>query len=888
MTNSRPLRALLHRLAHFLRKEGPDGEFSAELESHLQLHVEENLRSGMSSAEARRLALLKLGGVEQTKQNYRERRSLPMLETLVQDLKFAFRMLRKSPGFSFVAVLTLALGIGANTAIFSLVNGVLLLPLPYANPSRLVATTSDYPKGAFVAMRDRSRSMTFAANTDLTDFTLTGLDSPELLIGSCVSANWFTVLGVRPEIGRTFHDGEDQPGKDNVVILSYSLWQRRFGSDANILGRAIQLEGQDREIVGIMPPNFTYPSPKTELWIPLHLDPSKTGDYWGDSYMSVLARLLPGVSLAQARSELAALRPQVLASFAWPMPNDSFKNSTVMPLQNLLVLDVQPKLLILLAAVGLLLLIACANVANLLLARATTRQREIAVRTALGAGRGRIIRQLVTESVLLAVLGGCLGLLAAYFGLSVLKSTLPADTPRLATVVVDSRVLFFTAVLALLTGLAFGAMPATGSSKVDLVEALKTAGAKGQSEKSHRLTRGLIIGEVAVACVLVIGAGLLVKSLWNLANSNQGYRPEAIFTARISPNKSFCDIPGRCQTFYNDLLSHVRALPGVIAAAASDGLPLSGIWQTIPSDVEGFTVKPGAHVPMLMERVVSPEYLGLLRIPLLQGRAFADADSAPNAERVALVAKSTAERFWPGKSPIGEHIKPRWLNTWWTIVGVVGDVKEDTMTTNHPDWLDGEIYTPYGPHSIASRGPEAPPAAMTLLVRTSGDSSQLGPELRGLVAGLNPEIPVSQMQTLPGWIDQAVAGPRSTASLFSILALLALLLGAVGIYGVISYFVSQRTREIGIRLALGARRKEVLLMIIRQSATLALLGVTLGLIGALLLTRLMASLLYGVAASDPITYIVVAILLLIVALAASFIPARRAMRVDPVVALRYE
>jgi putative ABC transport system permease protein len=570
------------------------------------------------------------------------------------------------------------------------------------------------------------------------------------------------------------------------------------------------------------------------------------------------------------------------------MPDDSFKNSTVMPLQNLLVFDVKPKLIILLVAVGLLLLIACANVANLLLARAATRQREIAVRTALGAARGRIIRQLVTESVLLAVLGGGLGLLVAYYGLSLLKTTLPADTPRLATVVVDARVLAFTAVLAVLTGLAFGAMPAAGSSKVDLVDALKTAGAKGQSEKSHRLSRGLIIGEVAVAAVLVIGAGLLVKSLWNLANSNQGYRPEGIFTARISPNDSFCESLGRCQAFYNDLLASVRALPGVTAAAASDGLPLSGIWQTIPSDIDGYTIKPGAHVPMLMERVVSPEYLHLMNIPLFQGRAFTAADSAPDAERVVLIAKTTAERFWPGKNPIGQHIKPRWINTWWTVIGVVGDVKEDTMTTNHPDWIDGEMYTPYGAHAIAGRGPEAPPAAMTLFVRASGDSSQIGAELRGLVAGINQEVPVSQMQTLPGWISQAVAGPRSTASLFSIFAALALLLGAVGIYGVISYFVAQRTREIGIRLALGARGKEVLFMIVGQSARLALLGVSIGLAGALLLTRLMGSLLYGVAPSDPLIYIVVAALLLMVALAASYAPARRAMRVDPVVALRHD
>jgi putative ABC transport system permease protein len=431
-------------------------------------------------------------------------------------------------------------------------------------------------------------------------------------------------------------------------------------------------------------------------------------------------------------------------------------------------------------------------------------------------------------------------------------------------------------------------MPANGASKVDLTKTLRTGGDKDESQGANRLSRSLVVGEVAVAAVLVIAAGLLVKSLWKLSNTNTGFHQEYILTARITPNQSFCAVAGRCQVFYEDLLNRMRALPGVKDAAAVNGLPLSGTWETVPSDVEAHTIAPGSHVPMLLERVITPEYLRLMGIPLLQGRAFTNADAAQNAERITLISKSTAERYWPGKDPIGMHVKPRWMNDWWTVVGVVGDVKENSLTRNVPEWIDGEVYMPYGPHAIQGRGDESAPAELTLLLRTSESQIQIGGELQSVVAELNRDVPVSQIQTLHGWVSEAAAGPRSTASLFSIFAALALALGAVGIYGVISYSVAQRTREIGIRMALGARRREVLLLIVGQSARLALLGVVIGLAGALLLTRLMASLLYGVGTSDPATYAGVAMLLLVVALAAAFLPARRAMRMDPAIALRHE
>ena len=884
----RRAKAFLSRLGALFGRARRERDLTAEMESHLAMHVQDNLRKGMSAQAAKREALMKLGGIEQTKELYRERRSLPVLETLLQDLHFSLRMVRKNSGFAIVAVLTLALGIGANTAIFSLVNGVLLRPLPYPDPDHLIGATNYYPKGPYVVMRDRSRTMDLAAYTDSTEFNLTSVDTPVRLVGSSVSANWFTVLGVTTESGRVFHPGEDQPGQDASVILSYSLWQRRFGGDPGIVGHSILLDGESRTVVGIMPASFRVPSPKTELWVPLRLDIRSKGDYWGSSYMPLIARLRAGATIEQARQELKALRPQIFANYAWPMPKDAWAQSTMLPIHELMVGDVRAKLVILLGAVGLLLLIACANVANLLLARATTREKEIALRTALGAGRWRIVRQLITESLLLAVLGAALGLFLAYYGLSALKATLPADTPRLTDVSVDASVLIFTAVLAVVTGLLFGLLPALGASRVDVNKSLKAGGEKSGTARAHRLSGGLIVGEVAIAVVLVIGAGLLVKSLWNLSNTNTGFRHEYILTARITPNESFCEVPGRCQEFYRQLVERVRTLPGVKGAATVDGLPLSGIWETIPSDIEGYTVNPGDHVPMLMERVITPDYLRMMQIPLLQGRAFTEADAGDSSQRVALITRATAEHFWPRQKPVGKHFKPRWLKDWWTVVGIVGDVRESSLTQNIPDWIDGEMYTPYGPHAIAGRGPERAPAEATLLLLTSEDHLQSASALQSVVAELNREVPVSQVQTLSGWISEAAAGPRSTTSIFLLFATLAVVLGAVGIYGVISYSVAQRTREIGIRIALGARRSEVLLLILRQSARLALAGIVLGMAGALLLTRLMTGLLYGVAASDPATYASVAALLAAVALAASYLPARRAMRVDPVVALRYE
>jgi putative ABC transport system permease protein len=859
-----------------------------EIASHLKMAASDREARGESPAQASRLARRELGNAAVIQDVTHDQWGWTWLETLLQDLRYGARTLRKNPGFTMVAVLTLALGIGANTAIFSLVNGVLLQPLPYPQPARLVGTTEYYPQGALEVMREQSQTMQLVGVSDNGEFNLTGSGDPVRLIGNSVSADFFSVLGAQPARGRTFQQGEDQPGKDHEVILSRALWQRRFQSDPNIVGRWITLEGVDRQVIGVMPADFRFPSPKTELWVPLNMDPRNIGTYWGDSYMSLIGRLRPGATLEQARAELKTMRPRVLAAFAWRMPDESFVTGTVVSLEEAIVGDARGKLLILLGAVGLLLLIACANVANLLLARATTREKEVALRVALGAGRWRILRQLITESVLLSVLGAALGLVVAVYGLSIMKTALPPDTPRLADVGLNGHVLTFTAVLAILTGIVFGLVPALGASRVDMTETLKSGGQRSATRGNHRASRLLVVGEVAISMILVVAAGLLVKSLWILSGTSPGFHSEHVVTARITPNESFCEVPGRCLAFYNELLERTRALPDVQDAAAVNGLPLGGGAEIIPSAVEARPAPAGAHVPMLWEKIITPDYLRIMKIPLLRGRAFTEADAGPDSQAVVLVSKATAERFWPGRDAVGEHIRPNWEKDWRTVVGVVGDVREFNIKRDSATWIDGVIYTPYGPHAIRGSGAAAPPSDMTLVIGTSGDRVQIAGELRNVVAGLNNQVPVSQVSTLKSWVSEAMAEPRSTSALFAVFATLALLLGSVGIYGVVSYSVAQRTREIGIRMALGARRQEVLMLVVGQGVKLALAGVAIGIAGGLMLTRLMRGLLYGVHATDPVTYSAVALLLLLVALAACFIPARRAMQVDPMVALRYE
>jgi predicted permease len=804
------------------------------------------------------------------------------MQTLWQDIRYSLRMLAKSPGFSAVAILTLGLGIGANTSIFSLVDGILLQPLPYSDPKQLVSVTGSYPRGAFVAMRAQVHTLDVATYAEGHEFNLTGLGEPVRLAGTFVSAELFSILGARPELGRTFYPGQDAAGQDHYVILSHALWQQRFAADSAIVGRSIELEGVSRQVVGVMPESFRFPSPKTQLWIPLHNDPRVVFDYWAGDFMPVVGRLRPGAKISEARAEIRMFQSQVFALFPWPMPAAWNADLSVVPLQSGMVANVRVRLVLLLAAVGLVLLIACANVANLTLSRAATREREINIRFALGAGRQRIVRQLLTESVLLASLGGLLGLFFATTGVSLLRAALPADTPRLADVHINWQVLVFTGALAIVTGLIFGLAPALQSSRPGFTDALKSGGRGIPISVSQRLRNSLVVAEVAFAVLLVISAGLLMRSFWALSHVNPGFRPEQVVTARVTPDESLCSDAARCLAFYQSVLEQVQNSPGVTAASFVNTLPLGGRVSKRSLEIEGLA--SGEISPLFWLNIITPDYFRVMGISMLAGRPFNDSDiaSAP----VAILTAETARRFWPNQDAVGKHVRLLDEKEWRTVVGVIQDIRAYDLQRNVPNWIGGTAYVPY--NRTATLETRRIPAEMTVAIRTASDDPQTGAMLRRVVSDLNPQVPVSEVKTMSTVVSEAVATPASTTSLFVAFASLALVLGMIGIYGVLSFLVSKRTREIGIRLALGAQRRDVLLLIMKEGAKFSFMGIALGVAGAIAVTRLLASELYGVSATDPVTYLGVAVVMILITLLACYIPTRRAMRVDPMTALRYE
>ncbi|HTT17570.1 MAG TPA: ABC transporter permease [Candidatus Sulfotelmatobacter sp.] len=804
----------------------------------------------------------------------------------MHDIRFGLRQLHKSLGFTTVAAFTIALGIGANTAIFSLVSGILLRPLPYPGPAELVEVNATYPKGAFTAMRQQVQTMDIAAYAEGHEFNLTHVGDPVRLTGTAVSAELFSVLGTPAHIGRTFHPGEDAPGQDNYVVLGYDLWQQRFGSDPSIVGRSIDLEGVPRQVLGVMPADFHFPSAKTQLWVPLHNEPNNPATYWAGDFMPVIGRLRPGFTMAQASAEVRLFQSHVFDLFPWTMPKAWNADITVIALQNGMVADVRTRLLLLLGAVGVILLIACANVANLTLSRAASRQKEMGIRSALGAGRQRIARQLLTESVLLSGVGALLGFMLAVFGLSALKSLLPSDTPRLFDVHVDWRVLLFTVALAGFTGLAFGLAPALEASRTALIESLNAAGRGAAASVSRRLRGSLAIAEVALSIMLVIAAGLLIRSFRALSRVDTGFRPERLLTARITPDQSFCSDPQRCLAFYRDLVDRVRSQPGVSQAAVVNTLPLSGRVAKRSFDIENFSSPTLANSqPLIWLDIVSSDYFRVMGIPLASGRWFNQGDES-GGPPVVVVSASTAKRFWPNGDAVGRHVRFVGENNWRTVVGIVADVRAYDLQNNEPTFMRGTAYVPYTPAATLEDG--RLPAEMTIAVRTASDNGETANLLHNTLAGAAPNIPITEFRAMRTVVSEATSTSASTTLLFTAFASIALILGIVGVYGVLSYLVSRRRREMGVRMALGAQRRDVLWLVMKEGAKFAAGGITLGLAGAFLVARLLSSQLYGVSPMDSLTYISVAVVVAIVTLAACYIPARRAMAIDPIIALRYD
>jgi putative ABC transport system permease protein len=783
------------------------------------------------------------------------------------------------------AVITLALGIGANTAIFSVVNTVLLQPLPFKESDRLVivweeGTAQGFPRNSvsasnYIDWRDQNQVFEGMSILGRMNFNLTGVGEPERIDGRRVSANLFDLLGVQPRLGRAFLPEEDQPGSNRVVVLSHGLWQRRFGSNANIIGQPLTLNGQSFTVVGVMPPHFQFPSPQDELWVPIAFTSQEAANRGNNSY-EVIARIKPGVILEQAQAEMNTIAARLKQQYPDVVKSNG---SVVIPLREHLVGDIKPALLVLLGAVGFVLLIACANVANLLLARAAVRQKEVAVRIALGASRLRLIRQFLIESVLLAALGGVGGLLLALWGVSLLKAFIPENISQVQSITVDAKVLVFTLLVSLMTGLIFGLAPAMQSSRVNLNETLKEGGRDSASGSHGNRIRGLlVIAEVAVSLVLLIGAGLLINSFLRLLNVDSGFRADNLLTINVVlPELKYPD-QARRTAFYSDLLSRIEALPGVQSAAVTNYIPLTLQGDTFGISIEGRPDPGPAERPDVVTRVISPKYFSTMGIELLQGREFGEEDRA-DSPRVAVISETMARRLWPGEDPVGKRIKPGPPDSpvpWRTIIGVVKDVRQFELNA------DPKLQMYYCYVQPAFFVPSY------LVVKTDVEPVSLAAAVRGAVWEIDKDQPVSNIRTMKEVLSESIARQRFSMLLLGIFAAVALALAAVGIYGVMSYSAAQHTREIGIRMALGAQSRDVLKLAIGQGMKLALAGVAVGLIGAFALTRLIESLLFGVSTTDPATFALVTFLLIAVALSACYIPARRATKVDPMIALRYE
>jgi predicted permease len=886
------LKRLRLRLRALLHKAEMERELDEELRFHLEKEIEQNRARGMSAEEARFAALRSFGGVEQVKEESRDVRGVRFVEELWQDLRYGARMLRKKPGFTLIAIVTLALGIGANTTIFSVVNAVWLRSLPYPEADQLALVwhrnlkqlagvdNADLTPGNYLDLLRQNQSFEQMAAFNDHDFNLTGRGEPERLQGQLVSAALFPLLKVAPAAGRVFTEADDREGAARVVILSYGLWQRRFGGQTDVIGQTLTLNELPYTVVGVMPQGFVVPEGNAELWAPIAFGAAAANDR-GSFYLYAIARLKPGVTLTAVQTEADVIADNLTQ--AYPKSNTDLGFSVV-SLHEHKVSAFKQSLLVLVGAVAFVLLIACVNVANLLLARAAVREKELAVRAALGAGRQRLIRQLLTESTLLALCGGGVGLLLAVWGINALKLISPAGPgtiARLDEVNLDWRVLGFTLGVACLTGIIFGLAPALQISKPDLQYALKEGGRGSSSAAGQRLRGLLIVAEVALSLVLLVGAGLLMRSFIRLQNVDPGFDTERLLTLGVVMSQDKARDLSGISNFYQQVIERVQALPGVEAASVATVAPIVTAGRRSAIVLEDKPDPPPGIPQLANNRVVSPDYFRTLGVPLRTGRLLSAQDNL-QAPAVTVINEAMARRYWGDEDPVGKRFKfgSREAKTpWLTVVGVVGDVRQAGLNS---DSLP-ELYTPFTQEHQRFVRPRV------LFIRTTGDDPlNLVAAVKSQIWAVDKDQPINDVRTMEEIVARSLAPRRFNLLLLGAFAVLALTLASLGIYGVISYAVSQRTREIGVRLALGAQPRDVLTLVLSRGMRPALIGVAIGLMGALALTRVMESLLFGVSATDPLTFALIALLLTLVALLACYLPARRATKVDPMIALRYE
>ena len=872
-------------------------DLDAELRAYVDELTAEKMKSGMNANDARRAALVETGGVEQIKEEVRDARTGALVETTIQDFKYGLRLLRRAPGFAFLAVLTIALGIGANSAIFSVINAVVLKPLAYPSSGQLMFITSQFPSLGFdkfwisppeyFEYREQARSFSDIAAYRVGAVNFSEGDQPERVNTVFTTANMFKVLGVSPIRGRAFRDEEDRPNVDPVAVLSHELWTRKLGADPGAIGKRVEINGQKTTVVGVAPPGFDLHDARAQVWMPLGLDPSQRTTGRGSHGLYLVGRLKPGVPEARAETEL-----KMILSGGWRalvpsghQPNDSTHRLQMVALQEDVVGNVRTALWVLQGAVVLVLLIACANVANLLLARAEARHKEFATRTALGAGRGRILRQFMTEGILLALLGALFGVMIARWGLRALLAANPESIPRAAEIGLDPMVLLFTVGIAVLTGLVFGLAPLLHVSEQAVAAAIKEGGARSTTTGArNRVRRGLVVAEIALAVMLVIGAGLLLRSFRNLTSVNAGFDPANLVTfGLVLPTATYPSTGERRVQVMTDLMRRLDEIPGVDRVAAVQGLPPFRQVNANDTFFEGVPTGPNEPIQNVdYWQTATADYFTTMGIRIKEGRGFNQSD--PGGPPVMVVNEALAKRFYKNQSPIGRRIKPPFgpdtsQVPWFTIIGVAENVKQGGLDAEPGT----ELYFNY------EQGPRLArfaPGQMNVMIRTRRSLDEIAPQIRRAVSMADPALPIVQLRTMESVFGDSVARQRFLSQLLLVFAIVALTLAAIGTYGILSYMVTERQREIGIRMALGAGSGQVVRLVLGQGLGMAIVGIVLGVIGALGLSRLVASLLFGVSPADPVTFGTVAAVIAVVAIVACVVPTRRATRVDPLMAIR--